>query len=97
MSYALENALFQWEEGERRIRDADPPERVRLERAAAGVLEGLRQRLGSEFSVRELSDLYGSQPDWTYEGIPAAAIDAAFARYAREASDFGGGRERQPF
>src|SRR5688572_5703518 len=97
MSYALENALFQWEEGERRIRGSEPLERVRLERASARVLEGLRQRLGSEFSVQELSDLYGSQPDWTYDAIPAVAIDAAFARYAREASDFGGGRPRQPF
>lgn len=97
MSYALENALFQWEEGERSIRRSEPPERVRLERASAGVLDGLRQRLGSEFTIQELSDLYGSQPDWTDDAIPAVAIDAAFARYAREASDFGGGRPRQPF
>jgi len=97
VSYALENALFQWEEGERSIRGLEPPDRVRLERAAAGVLEELRQRLGSEFTVQELSDLYGSQPDWTPDAVPAVAIDAAFARYAREASDFGGGRPRQPF
>ena len=97
MSYALENALFQWEEGERRIRDSEPMERVRLERVAGRVLDGLRQQLGSEFSVQELSDLYGSQPDWTDDAVPAVAIDAAFARYAREASDFGGGRPRQPF
>ena len=97
MSYALENALFQWEEGERRIRDAEPADRVRLEGLAARVVEGLRQRLGSEFTVQELSDLYGSQPDWTQEATPSTAIDAAFARYAREASDFGGGRARAPF
>jgi hypothetical protein len=97
VSYALENALFQWEEAERRIRDADPSERVGLEHIAARVLEGLRQRLGSEFSVQELSDLYGSQPDWTDDAIPSLAVDAAFARYAREASDFGGGRPRSPF
>ena len=97
MSYALENALFQWEEAERSIRTAETPERTRLERAAARVLDGLRQRLGSEFTIQELSDLYGSQPDWTPEAVPAVAIDAAFARYAREASDFGGGRPRQPF
>jgi hypothetical protein len=97
VSYALENALFQWEEAERSIRGSGHPERVRLERAAARVLDGLRQRLGSEFTIQELSDLYGSQPDWTHDAIPAVAIDAAFARYAREASDFGGGRPRQPF
>ena len=97
MSYALENALFQWEEGERRLREADPPDRVRLQRAADAVLDLLRQRLGSEFSVHELSDLYAAQPDWTPEAVPAVAVDAAFARYAREASDFGGGRPRRPF
>jgi hypothetical protein len=97
VSYALENALFQWEEGERRVRDAEPADRARLESVAARVLEGLRQRLGSEFSIQELSDLYGSQDDWTHDAIPPLAIDAAFARYAREASDFGGGRPRQPF
>ena len=97
MSYALENALFQWEEGERRIRDSERAERVRLERVAAAVLERLRQRLGSEFSIQELSDLYGAEPDWTHEAVPAIAVDAAFARYAREASDFGGGRPRRPF
>ena len=97
MSYALENALFQWEEAERRIRTAEPGERVRFERLAARVLEGLRQRLGSEFTIQELSDLYGSEPDWTQDAIPSLAVDAAFARYAREASDFGGGRPRQPF
>ena len=97
MSYALENALFQWEEAERRIRDSEPAERVRLERASAGVLAGLRRRLGSEFSIQELSDLYGSQPDWTDDAVSTTAVDAAFARYAREASDFGGGRPRTPF
>ena len=97
MSYALENALFQWEEAERTVRTAEPADRVRYEGLAARVLEGLRQRLGSEFTVQELSDLYGSQPDWTHDAIPSLAVDAAFARYAREASDFGGGRPRTPF
>ncbi|HEX8647206.1 MAG TPA: hypothetical protein VF715_09905 [Thermoleophilaceae bacterium] len=97
MSYALENALFQWEEAERRIRAAEPGDRVRFERLAMRVLEGLRQKLGSEFTIQELSDLYGSEPDWTHDAIPSLAVDAAFARYAREASDFGGGRPRSPF
>ena len=96
MSYALDNALFQWEEGERRVRDADPAEKAGLLRATERLLEELRQRLGSEFTVQELSDLYGSEPAWL-EGAPSAAIDAAFARYAREAADFGGGRPRARF
>ena len=96
MSYALENALFQWEDGERRMRNADPSDRARLEGAAARILEVLRQKLGSEFTIQELSDLYGSEPDWL-GGSPAPAVDAAFARYAREAADFGGGRPRARF
>ncbi len=88
MSYALENALYQWEEAERSIRAAEPSDRVRFERLADRVLEGLRQRLGSEFTIQELSDLYGSEPDWTQDAIPSVAIDAAFARYAREASNY---------
>jgi hypothetical protein len=96
VSYALENALFQWEDGERRLREADPSDRGRLQVAAERVLEELRRRLGSEFTIQELSDLYGSEPAWL-AGAPAAAIDAAFARYAREAADFGGGRPRLRF
>ena len=96
MSYALENALFQWEEGERRLREADAPRRAPLERAAGLVLDELRRRLGSEFSVQELSDLYASEPELA-AGVPAWVVDAAFARYAREASDYGGGRQRQSY
>jgi hypothetical protein len=96
VSYAIENALFQWEEGEQRLRDTDPGERVRLEAAAERILDALRKNLGSEFTIQELSDLYGSEPAWL-QGAPAVAIDAAFARYAREAADFGGGRPRARF
>jgi hypothetical protein len=96
VAYALENALFQWEEGERRLREAEPSERVRLQLAADRILDELRKKLGSEFSVQELSDLYGCEPVWL-GGEPIEAIDAAFARYAREAADFGGGRPRPRF
>jgi hypothetical protein len=40
--------------------------------------------------VEELADLYASAPDFGAE--PAWLVDAAFGRYAREASDFAGGR-----
>ena len=96
MSYALDNALFQWEEGERRLREAEPAEKAHLLPATERLLSELRQKLGSEFTVQELSDLYGSEPAW-FGGAPAVAIDAAFARYAREAADFGGGRPRARF
>ena len=100
MGYALENALFQWEEGERRLRAAPAPERERLEPAVAAVREELRRRLGSSFSVAELADLYAADLDWamalaTSRAAAAEAawvVDAAFNRYAHEAANFAGGR-----
>ncbi len=53
-------------------------------------MEELRKRLGSRFTVAELADLYASSPDFGTD--PAWLVDAAFGRYAREASDFAGGR-----
>jgi hypothetical protein len=50
----------------------------------------LRRRLGSTFTLDELADLYASSPDLS--GDPAWLVDAAFARYAREATDYAGGR-----
>ena len=99
MSYAIANAVFQWEEGERRLREADARRRAPLDRAARLVLDELRRRLGSRFSLEELSDLYAGGVDWASEVARSAfagtesswVVDAAFARYAREAADYGGG------
>ena len=98
MPYALENALFQWQEGERRVR-----EESRLESAVWAVLDELRRRLGSSFGVDELAGLYASGIDWAVEVARSAGAgdhsswvaDAAFHRYAREAADYGGGRTRR--
>ena len=101
MPYALENALFQWEEGERRVREAPEPRRHQLERAADTVLLELRKRLGSTFAVHELADFYGLGTDWAAElardagGDASLVVDAAFGRYAREAANFAGGRARE--
>ena len=100
MSYALENALYQWEEGERRLRESAEPGRAALERAVAAVLDELRRRLGSTFDVDELAAFYGSGTDWAVElagrhgpvGDAADVVDAAFGRYARGASNYAGGR-----
>ena len=105
MTYTLENALFQWREGEERLATATEPVRVDLDEVADAIVDELRRRLGSSFVLDELADLYGESTDWATElahrrgaGTDSAAVvDAAFARYAREASDFGGGRPRQPF
>ena len=103
MSYAVENALYQWREGERRIARAPEPAQADLESATDVVVEALRRRLGSSFVVAELSDLYGQDTDWALEiarrnraGTDAASVvDAAFSRYVREAKDFAGGQPRE--
>ncbi len=68
--------------------------------AADAVLAELRKRLGGVFYIAELADLYGEGTDWASDvaqryaqGTDSSwAIDAAFARYARQAADYAGGR-----
>ncbi len=95
VGHTLESALFQWEGGEMRLRAADRTERVRRERASELVLDELRRRLGSSFTLDELAELYASGSDWALtlaragsSGDASAIVDAAFMRYAREASDY---------
>ena len=103
MPYAVENAIYQWEEGERNVRDAPEPDRLALERAVDAVLEELRRRLGSTFVLDELADLYALGTDWGEDlaarrapaGQVSAVVDAAFGRYAREARNYAGGRARE--
>lgn len=98
MSYPIDLALDQWRTGQSRtIGDPD------LTDAAEAVLGELRKRLGGPFAIAELVDLYGAGTDWAAEVVQrhsaatdsAWAIDAAFARYARQASDFAGGRQHR--
>jgi hypothetical protein len=96
---ALDNALFQWQDGERRLRAAEPADQAQLERAAEDVLEAIRRRLGSSFELSELVELYAAGTDWAEDVAQRRArmdavlvVDAAFARYARQASDYSGGR-----
>ena len=103
LAYAVENALYQWREGERRVAETPEPAKADLDAAAGVVVEELRRRLGSSFVVDELADLYGRDTDWALElarrhaaGTDAATVvDAAFGRYVREAKDFAGGRPRE--
>jgi hypothetical protein len=94
VTYSLELARAHWEEGEHRVvADGD------LERAVDLVIHEIRRRLGA-FEISELANLYAAGTDWA-EAIAAQAgagagttwvVDAAFWRYARNASDFAGGR-----
>jgi hypothetical protein len=101
VAYALENAVDQWLQGERAVNAAPPAEQGGLERAVALVQDEVRRRLGSVFYVSELAELYGRGTEWAEsiaqgpagrDAIPA--VDAAFYRYARQASDYAGGRRQ---
>jgi hypothetical protein len=67
------------------------------------VVDELRRRVGQTYSLRELADAYSGSEEWVREavveaaprrgaraGLPDSAIvqDAAFAQYARGATDY---------
>ena len=101
----FEDVASLWREGQRRLAEADPADRPALERVTEQIVLELHRRLGGPFTTQELADLYVQQGiDWCFDiavraapGNPAAwdlttVAGAAFARYVREASDYGGGR-----
>ena len=100
-----EDLIGLWQAGRRRLERAEPADRSALERVAEAVLAELHRRLGGPFTVQELARLYIEQgTDWCFDiavrvapSRPAAwdmptVAGAAFARYAREASDYTTGR-----
>ena len=102
MSY--ENAIYQWRQGERRLRDA-PRERARCSsasptrswRSCAGGSGGASRRTSSSSSIEagtgwclQIAMRVAPEDPWAWEA--GVVVDAAFARYLREAADFAGGR-----
>jgi hypothetical protein len=103
----FEEVMALWQEGIDRLREAEPAERAALERVIDAIIGELRHRLGGSFTTDELVTLYLEQgTDWCFDiavaaapGTPAAwdlttISGAAFSRYVRGASDYGGGRRR---
>lgn len=101
---SFENAIYQWQQGERRLRAA-PSERARLQESVTDALVAeLRRRLGGRFSSEELVELYERGTAWCLQVAMKVApvdpwaweagvvVDAAFGRYLREAADYAGGR-----
>ncbi|MFI5004403.1 MAG: hypothetical protein ACHQE6_05250 [Solirubrobacterales bacterium] len=100
----FENAIYQWQQGERRLQAAPPERRVLQERIVNVLVAELRRRLGGRFDSEELAELYGRGTSWCLQlamdaapGDPWAwdssvVVDAAFGRYLREAADYAGGR-----
>lgn len=104
MAYPLENALFQFEEGWRRLQAIEDPRQRRMaDRVVDAVRDELRRRIGPTFSAAELADLYGQGTDWAQqvaidvapaiESEAQSLADAAFWLYLRGATDFAGGRQ----
>jgi len=101
---SLQTALYQWQQGERRLRAAPDERRRLLERVTDALVAELRRRLGGRFSAGELAELYETGTSWylpvAMKIAPAepwaweagVVADAAFARYVREAADYAGGR-----
>jgi hypothetical protein len=101
---SFESAIYQWQQGERRLRSSPPERRRLLEGVVEGIVAELRRRLGGRFSAEELADLYDTGTPWTLQVAMRLApedpwaweagvvTDAAFGRYLREAADYAGGR-----
>jgi hypothetical protein len=101
---SFENANYQWQQGERRLRAAPPERRRAIERVTDALVAELRRRLGGRFSSDELVALYERGTPWCLQVAMSVApedpsawdagivVDAAFARYLREAADYAGGR-----
>jgi len=83
---------------------APAEQRALLERVADALVAELRRRLGGRFAAEELAQLYEQGTGWCLQVAMKLApeepwaweagvvIDAAFARYLREAADYAGGR-----
>jgi hypothetical protein len=101
---SFETAIYQWQQGERRLQAAPAERGPLLERVTAGLVAELRRRLGGRFSAEELVALYEAGTAWCLQVAMSLApeqpwaweagivVDAAFGRYLREAADYAGGR-----
>lgn len=100
----IEAARVQWEEGRRRLRETgeDTARSRHLLLLVDAVVAELRKRVGQTYTLAELARAYQGSEDWVREvvqrsappkaraGIRDTALvqDAAFADYARGATDY---------
>jgi hypothetical protein len=105
VSVRYEDLIGLWQDGLRRLAATPPEARGPSERVVEAILDDLHRRLGGTFLVQELADLYlRAGTDWCLDVAVRVAPDtpeawdlttvagAAFARYAREATDYTTGR-----
>lgn len=101
MKAATEVAFIEWTEGERRVAELEVTRarREAVERVVREIVDELRRRMGTAFTLDELADEYASAGAWCLDlaqrttDQPLAhdlsmVQDAAFAGFAREATDF---------
>ncbi|HET9323291.1 MAG TPA: hypothetical protein VFO03_05380 [Gaiellaceae bacterium] len=95
-------ARHQWEEGGRRLAASasDPDAYEVLLQQVEAVTEALRRRIGENFTLAELADVYAGDDGWVLEAVGeraarpgwasklSVAQDAAFHLYARGATDY---------
>lgn len=100
----LEAARHQWDDGRRRLDSAgeDTARSRHLLVLVDAVVDELRRRVGQTFTLAELARTYDGSEDWVRDvvarsippraraGIRDSALvqDAAFALYARGATDY---------
>jgi hypothetical protein len=99
---AVSAARQAWEEGNRRFEEEarDPRHGEAMHAQRDAVVDELRRRLGSTFTLAELADAYEGAERWLLEVIEERAPskgwirtvtvsgDAAFHAYSRQAQDF---------
>ncbi len=98
----VSSARREWEDGNRRLELAarDPLRAARLHPQVDALVDELRRRLGSTFTLAELARAYAGAESWARDivrerapapGWPrtlALVEDAAFHQYARGAVDY---------
>ena len=100
-----EDLIGLWQHGDRRLRELPPDDREPARRVVEAIVAELHRRLGGSFAVQELADLAVAEgTDWCFDVAVRVApltpgawdlttvAGAAFAHYAREASDYATGR-----
>ena len=103
MTTVTDGARREWEEGQPALRGArrgDPARAEALHAQRDAVIEELRRRVGSTFTLAELAAAYAGSERWLLEVIEerapsrgwaataSVAGDAAFHAYSRQALDY---------
>ncbi len=97
----VEELIGLWQEGQRRLAEADPVDRPAMDRVIDELVLELQRKLGGPFTVGELARLYLDEgTDWAFQIATNAAprnpaawdmttvAGTAFARYVRGAIDY---------